>query len=286
MEQTELIIVDALDKIEQKIYDSQIPRMRADDRLRIVNSDVIADMIADIKTQLPAEIRRANSLLLQVDAKLQSATDYANKIAADAEKNAEETLLKANSNAQKATNEANSYYDEKVSLGDEYLANKMTEGDNYYNDRIAKANEDAEAIIAAANEERARLISVHEVTVAAQEQAEELRKKTVLRSNQVYNNAKKSADDVLATLMKYLEDYYNTIESDRKALEIKPAETEARQRYDQAPARPSRPAHREDDTEQDDEDDRNNPPSFFDLFKRKKKPQPADNNADYDEIDN
>lgn len=276
MEQTELIIVDALDKIEQKIYDSQIPRMRADDRLRIVNSDMIADMLADIKTQLPAEIRRANSLLLQMDAKLQSATDYANKIAADAEKNAEETLLKANAGAQKATNEANEYYDEKVSLGDEYLANKMSEGDTYYNDRIQKAQEDADAIIAAANEERERLISEHEITLAAQEQAEELRKKTILRSNQVYNNAKKSADDVLATLMQYLEGYYNNIDADRKALEIKPAETEAK-RPEQA-ARPQQPA------KHDEEEEDNNPPSFFDLFKRKKKPQPTDSGLEYEDI--
>ena len=280
MEQTELIIVDALDKIEQKIYDSQIPRMRVDDRLRIVNSDVIADMLADIKTQLPAEIRRANSLLLQMDAKLQSATDYANKIAADAEKNAEDTMIRANSAAQKATNEANEYYDEKVSLGDEYLANKMREGDDYYNDRISKAQEDAEAIIAQANEERERLISEHEVTLAAQDQAEELRKKTIMRSNQVYNNAKKSADDVLATLMKYLEEYYNAIDADRKALDIKPAETEAKRPDQPARPQPQQAARQEAEPEQDD-----NPPSFFDLFKRKKKPQSnSSNNLDYEDI--
>jgi hypothetical protein len=280
MEQTELIIVDALDKIEQKIYDSQIPRMRADDRLRIVNSDVIADMLADIKTQLPAEIRRANSLLLQMDAKLQSATDYANKIAADAEKNAEDTMIKANSAAQKATNEANEYYDEKVSLGDEYLANKMREGDTYYNERIAKAQEDAEAIIAQANEEREHLISEHEVTLAAQDQAEELRKKTIVRSNQVYNNAKKSADDVLATLMKYLEEYYNAIDADRKALDVKPAETEAKRPEQAARPQPQQGSRREAETDTDD-----NPPSFFDLFKRKKKPQNNNNNnLDYEDI--
>ena len=272
MEQTELIIVDALEKIEQTIYESQIPRMRADDRLRIVNSDDIADMISDIKTQLPAEIRRANSILLQMDAKIQSATEYANKIAADAEKNAEETMLKANSNAQKATNEANAYYDEKITLGDEYLNNKMNEGNAYYDDRIAKANEDAEAIIAAANEERDRLVSEHEVTLAAQQQAEELRKKTVLRSNQVYNNAKKSADDVLATLMKYLEEYYSAIEEDRKQLEVKPAETESR-RIDQAAK--AQPQPRRQENEENEEEERI--PSFFDLFKRKKRPQNADN---------
>ena len=56
MEKAELIITDALEKIEQTIYDSPIPRLRTDDRLRIVNSDEISDMIADVKTQLPADL--------------------------------------------------------------------------------------------------------------------------------------------------------------------------------------------------------------------------------------
>ncbi|MBQ2192226.1 MAG: hypothetical protein II409_07455, partial [Clostridia bacterium] len=221
MEKAELIIVDALEKIEQTIYDSPIPRLRTDDRLRMVNSDEISDMISDIKTQLPAEIRRANSILMQMEAKIQSASDYADKICKDAERNADETMLKANSNAQKAVNEANEYYDDKVATGDEYLAGKVREGDTYYNDRIAEAKEEAASIIEAANAERDRLISAHEVTIAAQQEAEEYRAQMAHRANQIFNNANKRADEILATLMGYLEEYYNNVQEDRNALEIK-----------------------------------------------------------------
>lgn len=280
MEKTELIIVDALDRIEQAIYDSPIPRMRADNTLRMVNSDEIADMIADLKTQLPAEIRRANTILLQMDAKIQSATDYANKIAADAERSADETMLRANSAAQKAVNEADAYHAEKVASGDDYLAGKMQEGDAYYNERIAQANDEAAAIIEAANAERDRLISEHEVTAAAQQEAEEYRVQMAHRANQIFNNASRRADDVLATLMQYLEDYYNSIAQDRKALEIKQTEDDRKAEQSRQAAE-RRNEHRE-EPEEDDEPERGAIPSFFDIFKRKKKPQ-SGNNGDYDE---
>ena len=272
MEKTELVIVDALEKIEQTIYESPIPRMRADDRLRIVNSDDIADMIADIKTQLPAEIRRANTVLLQMDAKIQSATDYANKIAEDAEKNADETMLKANSTAQKTVNEADAYHDEKVATADEYLDSKVREGDAYYNDRIAQAKEEAAAIIDAANAERDRLISEHEVTIAAQQEAEEYRVQMAQRANQIFSNANKRSDEILGELMSYLEDYYNSISQDRKEL----------QRHFTADPEPKRSEQRRrQEAEQAEEEDRSQPSSFFDIFKRKKKP--TQNNDDYDE---
>ena len=270
MEKAELIIVDALEKIEQTIYDSPIPRLRTDDRLRMVNSDEISDMISDIKTQLPAEIRRANSILMQMEAKIQSASDYADKICKDAERNADETMLKANSNAQKAVNEANEYYDDKVATGDEYLAGKVREGDTYYNDRIAEAKEEAASIIEAANAERDRLISAHEVTIAAQQEAEEYRAQMAHRANQIFNNANKRADEILATLMGYLEEYYNNVQEGRNAREIKANEE---------PKRAEQPAQNTErrENEQGDDDDH---PSFFDIFKRKRKPQ---NDSDFDD---
>ncbi len=273
MEQTELILVEALDRIVNVIYDSPIPRMRADNSLRIVNSDDIAEMVADIKTQLPAEIRRANTIILQMNAKLESATEYANKIAEDAEREAEETTLRANSTAQKTVNEADRYHDEKVAAGDDYLAAKMRDADEYYNKRIAQADADAAAIIEDANAKRDRLISEHEVTIAAQQEAEEYRKQTALRANQILDNASMRADDVFATLLGYLEDYYTSIEQDRKALNVKSREP-------QKPAPQQRPAERRPEPEDDDGD--RPAPSFFDIFKRRKKPQNP-NDGDFEE---
>lgn len=263
-DKVELIITDALDEMMDVIRRSPIPRFRTDDRLRVVNSDDIAEMITEIKTQLPDEIRRANSVLSQIDTKIQSATDYANKIAADAERNADDTMMKATSNAQKTVNDANAYYDTKVTDGDRYFEDKTAAANKFYDDRIAQAQDDAAAIIEQANAERDRLISVHEVTIAAQQEAEEYREDMARRANQIFNNANKRADETLSQLMGYLQDYYHSIKGDREKLLIvddknfrNPNEQPAQQEPAQTNERPDAP-------------------SFFDLFKRKRKPQEED----------
>ncbi|MBQ4429680.1 MAG: hypothetical protein II871_07890 [Clostridia bacterium] len=284
MEQAELIIVDALEQLMDFVDNSRIPVLRSGDRMRIVDSDAVADMIADIKTQLPEDIRRANSILLQAEGKISEATEYAERITAEANNNIEILKNKSEQEANSVRSEADAYYKDKVASGDDYLAKKKQEADAYYRECVEKAKQEAERIIDEANAQHEQLVSEDAIVIDAQQRAEELRNKTILRSNQVYNNAKRSADDVFSALLHCLEDYYSAIEQDRKALDLKPQETEIRPQQN---AQNHQPAARRDiqqvedlddeDFEQDDEDA--DAPSFFDFFKRKKK---KDN---YDEDD-
>ncbi|MBR5947909.1 MAG: hypothetical protein IKZ82_04560 [Clostridia bacterium] len=283
MEQAELIIVDALEQLMDFVDNSRIPMLRSGDRMRIVDSDAVADMIADIKTQLPEDIRRANSILLQAEGKIREATEYAERITAEANNNIEVLKNKSEAEANALKSEANAYYKDKVASGDDYLANKKKEADAYYRECVENAKQEAARIIEEANAQHELLVSEDAIVIDAQQRAEELRNKTILRSNQVYNNAKRSADDVFSALLHCLEDYYSAIEQDRKALDIKPQETEIRPQQNAQSQQPT--ARRdiqqvedleEEDLEQDDEDDA---PSFFDFFKRRKKKD----NYDYDD---
>ena len=275
MEQAELIIADALDRLLEVVDESRIPRLNSDGRMRIVNSDVIADMIADIKTQLPEDIRRANSIVLQAEDRIREATDYAEQVTSEAKKEAASTTAQAEKAAKITINEADAYHSEKVSLGDDYLAAKKREGDDYYRETVARAKQEAERILAEARAQHEDLISENTITIEAQKRADELRNKTVLRSNQVYNNAKRSADDVLGALLRCLEDYYAAIEQDKKALEVRPAETERHERIDDA--------RRQKGNEADGEGDGRGS-TFFDIFKRKRR-QHDDGDGDYDDGD-
>ncbi len=271
MEQAELIIVDALDQLMDYVDNSRIPVLRSGDRMRIVDSDEIAEMIQDIKTQLPEDIRRANSILLQAEGKIREAAEYADRLTAEANNNIEALKTKSEAEANSVKSEADAYYKDKVASGDDYLAKKKQEADEYYRDCVENAKQEAARILDEANERHEQLVSEDSIVTDAQRRAEELRNKTILRSNQVYNNAKRSADDVFAALLHCLEDYYNAIEQDRKALDIKPQETEIR------PQQPAQGTARrdiqqvEDADEADYEREEDDGPSFFDFFKRRKK---------------
>lgn len=285
MEQAELIIVDALEQLMDFVDNSRIPVLRSGDRMRIVDSDAIADMISDIKTQLPEDIRRANSIILQAEGKIREASDYAERITAEANNNIENLKNKSEAEAKAVKNDADSYYKEKVASGDDYLAQKKQEADAYYRECVEKARQDAARIIEEAHEQHEQLVSEDSIMVDAQQRAEELRNKTILRSNQVYNNAKRSADDVFAALLHCLEDYYSAIEQDRKALDIKPQETEIRPQQPTHEARNQgrREIQQVEDLDDDDyENDENDSPSFFDFFKRKKKKH-YDEEEDFDD---
>ena len=216
------IIEGRIDELIELIDNSQIPRFGSADR-RIVNADEIAGILVEIKSCLPENVRKANDVLARANKIMLEADEYSNATKADADRIAQDTVEKARIDAEQMETDANTYYDNKVAEGDTYLENKTGEADDYYESRVAegddylkqkteqgnsyyedcvaRAKDTARDIIEEANATRERLVSESEVTLEAQKRAEELRRKTVLRSNQVYSNAKLSADSVLAELM-------------------------------------------------------------------------------------
>lgn len=295
------IIEGRIDELIELIDNSQIPRFGSADR-RIVNADEIAGILVEIKSCLPENVRKANDVLARANKIMLEADEYSNATKADADRIAQDTVEKARIDAEQMETDANTYYDNKVAEGDTYLENKTREADDYYESRVAegddylkqkteqgnsyyedcvaRAKDTARDIIEEANATRERLVSESEVTLEAQKRAEELRRKTVLRSNQVYSNAKLSADSVLAELMDYLERYYSAIEADRKALDARPAATTGAQPRTQSAPAQNEAADGAGDVDED--DDASGWNIFGNLFKRKKKASQEDDFEDDD----
>lgn len=280
MANDELLIVDMIGRIEEAIDNSPIPRMGSADR-RLVNADVIFDMLVELKTSLPENIRRANSVLLEAGKIIEDAEDHASALVSDAETRTNEMTQNAEERATTTIADADAYYNEKIASADDYFEH-----------RTAEALENAERIIDEAQKTREQLISESEITLEATKRAEELRKRTVIRSNQVYTNAKKSADSVFAELMGYLEEYYAAIEADRKALDLRPPATERKaqpasnqtaQNHGQNNGRVVLDTDSDED-DGDDEDEGNT--SLFSFFKkRKKRGTRHDEGGEYEDID-
>ena len=272
MAQHDKIIEGRIDELIELIDNSQIPRFGSADR-RIVNADEIAGILVEIKSCLPENVRKANDVLARANKIMLEADEYSNATKADADRIAEgDTYL------ENKTGEADDYYESRVAEGDDYLKQKTEQGNSYYEYCVARAKDTARDIIEEANATRERLVSESEVTLEAQKRAEELRRKTVLRSNQVYSNAKLSADSVLAELMDYLERYYSAIEADRKALDARPAATTGAQPRPQSAPAQNEAADEAGDADED--DDASGWNIFGNLFKRKKKASQEDDFED------
>ncbi|MCH5279049.1 MAG: hypothetical protein J1E60_04585 [Christensenellaceae bacterium] len=276
------LITGMINRIQEAIDSSPIPRVGSANR-RIVDVDEIFDMLVELKTSLPENVRRANGVILEADKIIDDAEEHAKGLVDDAAARADDMVAKAERDADKLIRDANEYFDRKTEEADLYYEHRYADGDRYYEDKIADAEAEASRIIAEAEATRANLISESEITLAATEQAEELRRKTVMRSNQVYMNAKRSADKVLEELMNYLEEYYAAIKTDREALDVKPAATEAR--YDsqsRAQRGPTRPQSEAEQYQEDEEAEES--VSIFNFFKRKRRS--SDEWDEQDENDN
>lgn len=188
VEQLTIQTFEKLAELEKAIESSPAPRFSGSDR-RIVDTEEMYDILGDIKVTIPKDIRRANSILVDAENITSNAENYATELVDNATTRSE-TILQ----------EASAKYDEI----------------------IAKAKQEAEDIISEANKQRERLISNNEVTAEATRRAELLERKAEYNAKLVYDNAKAYADDVLGSLMRFLEEYYSMVEVNRKDLGVIP----------------------------------------------------------------
>ncbi len=220
---------EKISELEKAIESSPAPRFSGSDR-RIVDTEEMFDIIGDIKVTIPKDIRRANSILADAENITANAESYATELVDNAQSRCEQILQEA-----EAKRDA----------------------------MIAKAEKDAEDIVAKANAERERLISEHEVTAEAERRADLLERKAEYNANLVYDNAKAYADDVLGSLMRFLEEYYSMVEVNRKDLGVVPQPD-----FNKAPAQAEEPVQTEEEPEEQPEDDDE---GIFGFLKRKKK---------------
>lgn len=239
-EQTKLV-EDQLDAVSDYVWSQKAPLWGEADG-RIINAKRIDELLNDIRTCLPDDIRLANSIIREEEHIRERAHDEADRMVDDASRTADKIVSEANQEAQKAIDDANRYnndmtasaneYDintrdeadryeaERRAAGDEYYESRTGDADAYYDRKIAMAEDDADEIIADAKAEAERLISESEIMRQANERADQRRRDAVLWCNRLHNNARQMADDIMAELMDALEDYLNMVGEDREKLRV------------------------------------------------------------------
>lgn len=243
------IIEDYIDELINYVWGSKTPFLGDSSRSRVVDAERIDDILNDLRTSLPENIRLANSILREearikelahdeADRIVDDATRVAEKLNSDAGLEAQNTIDDANNYHEKVTAEADryeaekhaasdGYYDARIQEAEEYYESRHADADGYYENKIAMAQEDANRIIADAEAEAERLVSESEITREANERAENLRRSTIIRSNKVYNNARQLADNVLEQLMNSLVNFYNLADDERTSIGIRNEERSA-----------------------------------------------------------
>ncbi len=239
-EQTKLV-EDQLNAVSDYVWEQKAPLWGEADG-RIVNAKRIDELLNDIRTCLPDDIRLANSIIREEEHIRERAHDESDRMVDDASRTADKIVSDANQEAQKAIDDANRYnseltasaneYDAKTrdaadsyeaerrAAGDEYYESRTGDADSYYERKIAMAEEDADEIIADAKAEAERLISESEIMRQANERADQRRRDAVLWCNRLHSNARQMADSIMAELMDALEDYLNMVGEDRERLRI------------------------------------------------------------------
>lgn len=239
-EQTKLV-EDQLNAVSDYVWEQKAPLWGEADG-RIVNAKRIDELLNDIRTCLPDDIRLANSIIREEEHIRERAHDESDRMVDDASRTADKIVSDANQEAQKTIDDANRYnseitasadeYDAKTrdaadsyeaerrAKGDEYYESRTGDADSYYERKIAMAEDDADEIIAEAKAEAERLISESEIMRQANERADQRRRDAVLWCNRLHSNARQMADSIMAELMDALEDYLNMVGEDRERLRI------------------------------------------------------------------
>ena len=237
-----ILCLDKISELEEIIESSPAPRFGGNSDRRIVDIEEIYNLLGDLKVTIPEDARKADSII---------------------------------SDAKNITAKAENYAAELVNNAQARADGMISEAESRRDSIIATAEANASSIIAEAEAEREEILDEHDITLEAQRRADLLQRKAEYNAKNVYENAKSYADDVLGSLMRFLDDYYAMVENNRNELGAvrkpnfteSPEEAKVKEEAEKAAAK---------EAEQQDEGD-----GFFGLFKRKKKK--ADEVPDADE---
>lgn len=171
-------IYSILSKLEQLLDESPRPKFSNGVERRIVDVDDFNNLLEELKTQIPEDIRRASGIIHERDNTLRDARDQAKEIVESAEKEAD--ALKAQ--AQEAA-------------------------ENVYHQAVA---------------EYEALVSENSVFTEACRRADELQAAAEENAEAICNGARVYADDLLADVQRYLNDYMKVINKNREELDVHP----------------------------------------------------------------
>lgn len=106
-------------RIEKALEDS--PRSRLGNGKRMVDIELIVDLLGDLKVSIPDDIRRATNILNEADSVLESADERARMLVESAERRAALTIDKANSKAERVLKDSYQEFESRVNDHSIYL---------------------------------------------------------------------------------------------------------------------------------------------------------------------
>ena len=149
-------------------------------RLRLVDPAVMQDLLESARASMPNTIERAKEIVAKRGEILDQARKDAAAIIADAQQKAAEGEAGANARIQDAVQRAK--------------------------ERVMQARDTAEQTVADAQSEAMRLISEHNITVMAQEQAGQMLRQARDAAEKVENDSRQHAEQVVAEAQSYSEE--------------------------------------------------------------------------------
>ena len=235
--------IEMISRLEEIIEESPAPRFGGNTDRRIVDIEEIYNLLGDLKVTIPEDVRKAESIISDAQSITEKAEQYASEVVDNARARAEAVLAEADS--------------KKKSI-------------------ITAAEAKADGIVKDAEEKREELVSEHGIMAEAERRADLLERKAEYNAKMVYDNAKTYADDILGNLMRFLEDYYEVVEVNRKDLGVVP-KPDFNESVDEAKAKAAAAAQAVEEEEEE------SAGGFFGLFKKKKKVDVEDEEPDEDE---
>lgn len=218
-------VSERLDRIYDYVRAQKIPTWGNKEDSRIVSLKEIAELLNDVEACLPDSIRKAISVVNEENGILERARREAEIIEEDARKQEDIIVVSANNYkqqveeyAQKLIDEAKQHECQKKDEADQYYAERRKKADELYEDTVFKANQDADSIIEEAKAKAEELISENEITKNAEERANELRRRTLLWSQRICDNARSMADDILSRFLETLKEYEGAVMTTRAQL--------------------------------------------------------------------
>ncbi|MBQ9833366.1 MAG: hypothetical protein IJO48_06510 [Clostridia bacterium] len=182
----EMQIYGIIAKIEDALEESPRPKIGGGQgNRRLVDIDEIVDLLGDLKVTIPDDIRRANSVIIEAQNRMENADQYASDTRETAEEYARKTVETANAQGEKTVHEA---------------------------------EETAQQIIERAKQEYEKMVSEDEIYREAQKRAQLLAMKAEHSATEVYENAKVYADQILADMERFLDEYRQLVSINRKDL--------------------------------------------------------------------
>ena len=113
-------IYKVLQQLEQLLESSPRAKFAVGNK-RIVDLDAIYDLLGDLKVSIPDDVRRANSVMAEVDTIITEADERAHNVIQSAERRASMTIDKANAKSEQMLEEASSIFEQRIAEHPVYI---------------------------------------------------------------------------------------------------------------------------------------------------------------------